>query len=342
MSAQRPDRQNDEIVDMLIAYHLGLLDESEAASIETRISSDEELSEVSERIKSSIYPLEFYDVDVPDELYDKIIVRVHGTEITTEQIIQRIAEEPIGKRKIIFRRLADFIATAASIALIVSAILLSTSHIRHQTRKAICAGNLGIVGSSIASYANDFPNQLPYSKVSVGKWYDNAHKRARRPHLFILVKHRYLDPKFLICPEDRCKPVNIQITHNVLESYNDFPEGSVVSYSFQNLFGDTRFSPRERYLRWERAQQLAIMADRNPLLKSSGTSLRLPVDVNKMLSPNHIKEYGQNILSLDGHVVWQKSPLFGIEKDNIWQAGNIKEYHGTETPVNATDVFLAP
>ncbi len=341
MNTQRHDRQN-EIAEKLIAYHLGLLSEQEKAELESRICAENELSELSEKIKASLLPLEYYQVDVPVELYDKIVMQVHRDELTTEQIIADISKEGVSNRKYVFRRISDFVAMAASIALIVSAILLSVSHVRHQARRAICAGNLGVVGTGLACYANDFANQLPFARVSANRWYDKDVHRAYRPHLFLLVKNHYLDPKFLVCPEDS-RGYGILLTGKDLNNYNDFPKGSVVSYSFQNLFGDSKFSPRERYLRWERARQLAVMADRTPLLSSGiGGKLRLPNNITEMLSPNHIFERGQNILSLEGNVVWQDSPLFGVNRDNIWQAGDIKEYRGTETPVSATDVFLAP
>ncbi len=337
MNTQRPNNRN-ELTDKLIAYHIGLLSEEESAEFKRKIDSDRKLAELSEQIRAILAPLDLYDVDVPDELYDNIIMQAHGTEVSTEQIIREIANEPVSRKKIIFRRFADFVATAASIALIVSAILLGTLHIRHQTRKAVCAGNLGIAGSALAAYANDFPNQLPFAKVSANQWYDRAHHKPRRPHLFILVKHRYLDPKFLICPEETHRP-SVVIRIKKLGQYNDFPKGMIVSYSFQNLFGDTKFTPRQRYLRWEKAGQLAVMADKTPLLKAN---MQLPADIDKMLSPNHSAEGGQNILSLDGRVIWRKSPLLGVNKDNIWQAGNIRKYQGTETPASPTDVFLAP
>jgi prepilin-type processing-associated H-X9-DG protein len=51
---------------------------------------------------------------------------------------------------------------------------------------------------------------------------------------------------------------------------------------------------------------------------------------------------GQNTLFLDGSVRFLKSPVIGEPSDNIWQAEDVDQYTGTETPTVATDAFLIP
>lgn len=327
------------MIDKLIEYHLGLGSESSRGELKDKFQSDDELREASEEIKSVLKPLDSYEVDVPDGLYEKIIFGVRSKKAirTTDDILRDLSSASVPPVRAVIRRFADFAATAAAILMIVSALLLSSNHARRLSRKAICAGNLGIAGAAIASYANDFPNQLPFAKSASNRlWYDKLKNKPRRPHLFILVKKNYIAPKFLACPEDARK---IFIIKN-LSKYHDFPSKIVVSYSFQNLFGDNKFKPKMRMRRWENAQNMVIMADKTPLLKNDRLNPELSSE--DAISPNHLSAGGQNILTLDGRVLWQNTSIFGPKRDNIFQAGHVRRYRGTETPADPTDSFLAP
>lgn len=338
MNKKQQDK-SAEMIEKLIEYHLGLGSESFREEMEDNLDTDGELQASSERIASVLEPLESYEVGVPKGLYEKILFGIHSRESakTTDDILKELSSVSVPPVRAVIRRFADFAATAAAILLVVSALLLSSNHARRLARKAICAGNLGIAGSAIASYASDFPNQLPFAKnVSNRQWYDRAKNKPRRPHLFILVRRHYMNPKFLVCPEDTRKTLTTQNLSNLL----DFPAGSVVSYSFQNLFGDSQFNPRMRMLRWKHAQNMAIMADKTPLLKKHGLCPELSSE--HAISPNHRSSGGQNILTLDGRVIWKKTSIFGPNNDNIFQAGQIQKYRGTEIPASPTDSFLAP
>ncbi len=321
----------------LIDYYFGQVPAS--PEIEQAIQEENEIKKLADRVKEICFLLDSYEVKTPPNLEEKIINAVHNEDKlpTSVELIEREAgtTDPIRERRV-FYRVFDTIATAASIILIISAILLSTSQAQKTARKTICQSNLGIIGTGFSSYAIDFPNQLPLANIRDKFWYDSKHHRAKRPHLFILVKYHYVNPKFFICPEDRRK---FSIPKS-LDKYFDFPESMIVSYSFQNLFGDRRFTPKERARRWEQAEHLIILADKTPLLKDEILLPELPTD--KTFSPNHLDLYGQNILKLNGSVSWLNDFRTGPEKDNIWQAGRTKRYTGKETPISPTDIFLAP
>ncbi len=293
-----------------------------------------------EQEKSLLQPLAAYHVPVPDGLKAKILMSVRKPSLSVEGILQDYTADGPSRRRIIFNRFVDFLATAAAILMISTAILLSSSHARQQARKALCAGNLGVLGSAVTSYANEFYNQLPYAKTAGNLvWYDAEKKKPCRAHLFILVKKNYVLPQYLVCPEENF--TNKNINQKELSTLNDFPQKMIVSYSFQNLFGDQKFSPQLRQQRWQQAQQLAIMADRTPLLMTD-EQLKPELGSGNTFSGNHSNLKGQNILVLDGRVLFQQSPYFGPRKDNIWQAGTIQRYNGQEIPADATDSFLAP
>jgi len=340
-SDMNPNRPNnsDDLFDQLLDYHLGAISDEDKSQIEQLLNSDPHAREINEQVKSTLAPLSTYDVPVPSGLKEKIISSARIPKLTVDSLLEDLTPDFTVPRRTIFSRFADFAATAAAIVLISSAVLLSSGYARQQARKAFCAGNLGILGSAITSYANDFHNQLPYAKVPVNAtWYDPQSKQPRRIHLFVLVKKNYVSPQFLICPEEKSGGESSPVRE--LSSLDDFPKDWIVSYSFQNLFGDQKFSPKLRQLRWTQAQQMAVMADRTPLLAKD--QLHRSIDSEKAFSPNHSGLRGQNILSLDGRVTWQKTPLFGPQQDNIWQAGTIRQYVGKEIPADPTDSFLAP
>ncbi|GAG50778.1 unnamed protein product, partial [marine sediment metagenome] len=58
-------------------------------------------------------------------------------------------------------------------------------------------------------------------------------------------------------------------------------------------------------------------------------------------SPVH-KGKCQRVLILDGSVTRLTSPLYGPKRDNLWLAGTIRRYVGTEAPVSNEDAFLIP
>jgi len=340
MSPIRDDEQFDESFDRLLAFHLGGLTDEEREAMESELASDPEARNVSQQIESMLSPLEsLEDIPVPAGLKQKILLAAKTPPLTVESLLNDMSDSKPLRIRVLFNRFVDFAATAAAVLMIGTAVLLSSGYARQQARKVFCAGNLGVVGSAVASYANDFSRQLPFAyATSTGAWYDNRTGQPHRPHLYILVKRDYLPTQFLLCPEEAVK-LRL-LAPNELYKLNDFPSSVPVSYSFQNLFGDQTFTPQQRQLRWQQAQNLAIMADRSPLLSNN---MMIPEPGSgSVFSQNHGRLRGQNVLSLDGHVSWQTTPYFGQRKDNIWQAGSIQQYSGKEVPTDPTDSFLAP
>jgi hypothetical protein len=41
-------------------------------------------------------------------------------------------------------------------------------------------------------------------------------------------------------------------------------------------------------------------------------------------------------------VQWLTSPVYGTNEDNIWMAGSIRKYDGTERPQDESDAQLVP
>jgi hypothetical protein len=48
------------------------------------------------------------------------------------------------------------------------------------------------------------------------------------------------------------------------------------------------------------------------------------------------------VLALNGNARWLTRPLLGKKRDNLWLAGDIRRYVGTEIPIDPDDVQLIP
>ena len=87
---------------------------------------------------------------------------------------------------------------------------------------------------------------------------------------------------------------------------------------------------------------MAVLGDANPLFDHSAIRALLGDKLNRLNSHVHGKGAGQNVLYLSGRVIFAKVPTVGVEGDNIWQAGDLTSYSGTEVPQYQTDTFLVP
>jgi len=322
------DQTPENILELLIDYHLQQLPADQAAYVEGLIDQNERVARLNAGLSNTLKLLDGCTTpEPPEDLPDRIVQAVHS-----DARPQPEESRPVIRRIFSFREL---VATAASIALIAMLAMSVTGNARMEARRLKCSANLGAIGQGITSYASQFPNQLPYvSLPSNTGWLQPETGKVRRPHLFLLVKLNHIRPEDLICPETKCKAAPARL----LMRMNDFPSNENVSYSFQNLFGENRFTAQQRALRWKAAEHMAIMADRTPLLTLGKGGLRLTPSAR---SPNH-RGKGQNVMFLNGTVKWTVQPRVGIDGDNIWQAADLLDYNGTETPVSATDSFLAP
>ncbi|MGB2998691.1 MAG: DUF1559 domain-containing protein [Phycisphaerae bacterium] len=165
--------------------------------------------------------------------------------------------------------------------------------------------------------------------------------QSNTANFWILVAEMGLSPDVFVCPSTKHKPDAIRTDSMVVR---DFRGENFVSYSFQNVLGEYVLTEASA-----RAASLAVAADANPMrrdfwsggpdgvpigatnrklaekpkFQDSGETepwnehvrfIRKPWELN---SPNHGFE-GQNVLYLDGHVVWTDHPYCGPNGDNIW------------------------
>ena len=121
--------------------------------------------------------------------------------------------------------------------------------------------------------------------------------------------------------------------------FSDFAEPANNSYSF--LFMNLRQAPRLSSMQTTGRRQMVLVADRNPLFDSRGTH-RITLNRRTLNSITHENGAGQNAIYIHGAGGWFTSPTIGVDRDNIYQAGNLVRYQGTEEPNSPTDTLLVP
>jgi len=336
MNTERPNDYQMRMID----YRLGQMAADEREEFARSLQQNDDLRHDYRQFVDIFDALDEYEAAAPRELCSKILGAVRVTKLINEQVPASVERASTDRRGWSFPPIVrELLAAAASIMIVASLWLSTTSHARRQAQKLLCESNLGSTGTAVSTYATSYADQLPRINLPKDfKWFDPAQNRARRPQLFLLVKSRYVKPIWLVCPAVPAKPV----TPEKLDHLDDFLPSMVVSYSFQNLCGDQQFNEGQRQQRWVYPSTMAIMADQTPLLKDN-TLVR---DFEPLSSsPNHrgwFSKSGQNILGLDGSVKWQESPLVGLSRDNIWTVDKVRTYTGSEVPSDPTDSFLAP
>ena len=132
----------------------------------------------------------------------------------------------------------------------------------------------------------------------------------------------------VVCPSDDAA---IPMNGTGLADLADFASADNISYDSLNLAAtkpNLRTTPTRVYI-----------SDPNPLFVRARFDDSIDPDTTN--SPAHGGR-GQTILALGGGALWLTKPVYGKRNDNLWLAGNIRRYVGTESPVDPDDVQLIP
>lgn len=321
-------------LDTLLDWHLGQLDDETRSQMEGELKTNPSLRKKSDRLGQVLQPLDHWSLAPGSpNLTDKILARVDA-ERRNLTLEQPSVEDAGGVRRFPFGLSRNFIAAAACIALLVSLAIPSVSRFRANANRALCGNNLATVFRGVSTYQASFGGSIPYAgSVSNASWLPGA--ASKRPfasnsrHLYLLVKGNLgPQPKHFVCPGcSSSKPME----HRDGKPRNDFRQACNVSYASMNLAGS---SPNLRP-----APDVAYLSDGNPLFVRG--RFDPSVDADRTNSRAHRGE-GQMVLFLDGSAKWTTSPVNGIDRDNFWLAGNIRNYTGVETPVGKHDAHLVP
>jgi len=210
-------------------------------------------------------------------------------------------------------------------------------HMRERQQRIGCSRNLQALGIGVQQYASTFNASLPFAGFGRdSSWRDTSDPQVvtvpNRRHIYPLLLFAYVtEPRLFVCPAQQHVPMPKQ----EIQRHNDFLEARNVSYAYQNMAG-VRPSANDD-------QRLPILADDNPLFEDGRPLLdvwRYGLGDPALANSHAHRGAGQNILTLDGHVVWTTTPLCGIDGDNIWTLRNVRDYTGREGPLAATDSHL--
>jgi type II secretory pathway pseudopilin PulG len=269
----------------------------------------------------------------PADLHDKVKARLAQTaplQIKQPRISAAIADEPRILRLQSWRELT---AVAAMIVIAVGMGVPSLLQMRERGQRVACSNNLAHIGAALQAYSA-VAASLPFAGWSgQDSWLSGGASPANtvpnRRHLYPLVAGHYVNAAELICPSG----TDVAMTDHQVASCSDFVESRNVSYAYQNMSG-VRPDPHG-------PGDMPIMGDNNPLFSGSTPVLsRLGIShESESNSPAHHGQ-GQNLLTLDGHVIWTTTPDCGVQRDNIWTLQGVDSYTGREGPTTATDTQL--
>jgi len=242
------------------------------------------------------------------------------------------------------------------LCLFVLALIVPTTRVsRFDAYRMECGVNLSQIGKAILIYADDYDGELPraggrntFWASTIPNWKaDNRFKAygissegyggqaSISSCFYLLVKYMDVEPKTFVCPGDtgttEFKLADVDAGDRELDDLWDFGPnaGKHCSYAYHMPFGLYALTTSSH-------PGMAVAADRNPLMNSPALSAKeYPGIFNPEGSRECVKygnanthdQEGQNVLFLEGHVTFEKSPFCGIQNDNIythWDGGDIR------------------
>jgi hypothetical protein len=326
----------------LLDLHLGHLSTAEQENVRRELAADPTLAAQNEALTTVFAALRADQGRcAPAGLAGRVLDRVRQAgpppRVVRPSDEWTEAAERTNGRVLRLGNLRDLVAVAALIVLAIGVGVPSLMHMRERGERLGCSWNLAQLGRGVQQYASTFNASLPFAGWSRdASWKPTSEPGVvtvpNRRHLYpLLVQAFVLDPRLFVCPSQRGAPM----PRDAIRLHNDFLDARNVSYPYQNMAG-VRPSARDD-------PRLPILADENPLF-DDGVPLvdlrRLPwTDVARINSRAH-GGAGQNVLTLDGHVLWTTTPFSGVDQDNIWTLNGVTEYTGREGPRAATDSHL--
>jgi hypothetical protein len=229
--------------------------------------------------------------------------------------------------------LPELAAIAAMLLMAISLGLPMLTRHREDAQRFACESNLATAGVALGHYANDYNGVMPRGDARPGSaWWkvgDTAESnvQSNSANLYQLARQNYINPHGLSCPNNENAP------ENLTRQMHDWPEYNAVSYSYQN-----QYTPKA--VKLNQNNQLAVLADKNPLFYADGKSLHHLADFEPNLPSMRHNRQGQNILLSSGSVQWSRNPV--VRGDNIWLVSGVDNYNGTEAPSSSNDAFLVP
>lgn len=335
-----PTRLNE----LLLEDHLGLIDEDDRRMLRQMLQDDPQLAAKHARLQGVLEPLDAWSAaEPPAGFVDRILDEITSQDLAPPTVVKASLKSGLDYSRLGWGgvSLRDLLAVAAVLLFFFTMLAPSMSMVRERSRRVACAGNLGGIGRAVSAYSLANGGALPHSRgvrlTSFLPVSDNIASAAsgrpvyspNRKSLFLLARLRFVpDVGIFLCPSSKqSMPLN-EVPEDDQDGYSS---GQLCSYDSLNMAGPTP--------RYSLTTTLPYVADANPLFVGGRFNPRVAIRAN---SPNHRKGAGQNVLCIDGAVDWRTTPECGHRGDNIWQAGRILIYKGTEVQKTNRDSFLVP
>jgi hypothetical protein len=247
--------------------------------------------------------------------------------------------------------ISGIILPVVTLPILLMAILMpALSRVRQTAFRMVCGTNLSGLSKAMMLYANDFDDEFPRAGSRTTRWSGKiadwqASNRFEAygmtpdnkggiggtatitSNFYLLVKYSEVTPKSFVCKSDtgvtEFNPGDEGSINTDITSFWDFGPNprQHCSYSYHMPYGQFALTTSSE-------PGLAVAADRNPWeaspsgkardFASSGYNPNGGTEAVKAgNSPSHQGD-GQNVLFLDLHVAFEKTPVCGINDDNIY------------------------
>lgn len=342
----KPENADTSVESLLLDLHMGRLAPDEAARLRAQIAASPALARQDRAVGELCRLLDRCEAPVPpSDLADSVMAAV-DRRTATLPLREPAPAEASGKARdlaaVPVLSLRELIAIAACITIFVGVFVPGYFKARSIAQRSLCQNNLRQIWAGMTAYTHDHDGYVAQAAfVPGGSWLrttaPNVPRVSNTRPMYMLRRGDYVaDARVFICPSDarhgRARPMLV----DDYREFTDFAESANVSYSFQFMN-----VPKGRRLA-DMHPRMVIVGDRNPLFDGRAGHRLNPYNERAANSRAHGDGLGQCAVYVSGQGGWFTEPTVGVAGDNIYLAGQLFRYQGTETPVSDTDTMLVP